>query len=242
MSRMRFPIERILVATAVITVAASLVFAGPPLICWKVETGGAASLPWVDRSDTYQGMDHGYRTSHLAADTLALLNSSAPVLERMETLRRAALYATSDAKAGEALMEGLVERTHRNPSDGLAWFDAGYFVEASRQARGKNEPEFWSRFLEATGIRSNAANVLGTKTGYDAIAKAIDLSKDDAAMEYAAALVTWHPRRAEHDGHLQRAAAGAAEGSLLAKNLLKNFGDHGKSLSDLRASLPSGSR
>ena len=239
---MRIPFERILVATAVIAVAASSVLAGPPLICWKVETGGAVSLPWVDRSNTYQGMDHDYRTSRLAADTLALLKAQTSVLARMETLRRAALYATGDAKAGEALMTGLVERTQHDPADALAWFDAGYFVEASRQARGKNEPEFWSRFLETTGIRSNAAGVLGTKTGYDAIAKAIELSKDDAAMEYAAALVTWYPRRAEYDGHLQRAAAGAAEGSLLAKNLLKNFGDHGRTLADLRAGVPAGVR
>jgi hypothetical protein len=239
---MRFPLERILVATAAIAVAASSVFAGPPLVCWKVETGGATSLPWVDRSDTYQGMDHDYRTSRLSADALALLGAPTPVLERMETLRRAALYAAGDAKAGEALLTGLVERTQQNPADALAWFDAGYFVEASRQARGKNEPEFWSRFLEATGIRSNAAGVLGAKTGYDAIAKAIDLSKDDPAMEYAAALVTWYPRRAEHDRHLQRAAAGAAEDSLLAKNLLKNFGDHGRTLADLRASVSSGAR
>jgi hypothetical protein len=242
MNSMRFPFERILVATAVIAVSASSVFAGPPLVCWKVETGGGASLPWVDRSDTYQGMDHDYRTSRLAADTLALLKASAPVLERMETLRRAALYAAGDAKAGEALMTGLVERTDQNPSDALAWFDAGYFVEASRQARGKNEPEFWSRFLEAAGIRSNAAGVLGTKTGYDAIAKAIDLSKNDPAIEYAAALVSWYPRRAEHDRHLQRAAAGAAEGSLLAKNLLKHFGDHGRTLADLRANVAVGVR
>jgi len=239
---MRFPIERILVAIAVITVAASSVFAGPPLVCWKVETGGADSLPWVNRSDTYQGMDHDYRTSRLAADTLALLKGSTPVLARMETLRRAALYATDDANAGEALLTGLVERAQQNPAEASAWFDAGYFVEASRQARGKNEPEFWSRFLEASGIRANAAGVLGTKTGYDAIAKAIELSKHDPAMEYAAALVTLYPRRAEHDGHLQRAAAGAAEGSLLATNLLKNFGDHGRTLTDLRASVPSSVR
>jgi len=239
---MRFPIERIVVATAVIAVAASSVFAGPPLVCWKIETGGAASLPWVDRSNSFKGMDHDYRTSRLAADTLLLLRASAPVLERMETLRRAALYATGDAKAGEALMTGLVERTQQNPADALAWFDAGYFVEASRQARGANEPEFWSRFLETTGIRANAAGVLGTKTGYDAIAKAIELSGDDPSMEYAAALVTLYPRRAEHDGHLQRAAAGAAEGSLLAKNLLKNFGDRGKTLTELRATVSSGAR
>jgi hypothetical protein len=226
MSRRRLPFDRILVAAAVIA-AASSVFAGPPLVCWRVETGGAASLPWLDRSDTYQGMDHDYRTSRLAGDTLGLLGASTPVLERMETLRRAALYAAGDVKAGEALLRGLVERTHRNPADPLAWFDAGYFVEASRQAGG---------------IRSNAAEGLGTKTGYDAVAKAIELSKQDPAMEYAAALVTWYPRRAEHDGHLQRAAAGAAEGSLLAKNLLKNFGDHGRTLADLRASVPVGVR
>lgn len=241
MSARRFPFERILVAAAVIA-AASSVFAGPPLVCSKVETGGATSLPWVDRSGTYQGMDHAYRTSRLAGDTLGLLQASTPVLERMETLRRAALYASTDAKAGEALLTGLVERTQRNPADALAWFDAGYFVEASRQARGRNEPGFWSRFLEATGIRSNAAAGLGTRTGYDAIAKAIELSGGDPAMEYAAALVSWYPRRAEHDGHLQRAATGAAEGSLLARNLLEHFGDHGKTLADLRASVPAGVR
>jgi hypothetical protein len=239
---MRFPFERIVVAIAVVAAAASSVFAGPPLICWKVETGGAASLPWVDRSDTYQGMDPDYRTSRLASDALGLLRASAPVLERMETLRRAALYAASDAKAGEALLTGLVERTQRNPADALAWFDAGYFVEASRQARGKNEPEFWSRFLEASGIRSTAAKGLGMKTGYDAITKAIELSAGEPAMEYAAALVTWYPHRAEHDAHLQRAAAGAADGSLLAKNLLKHFGDHGRTLADLRVGAPAGVR
>ena len=242
MSRRRFPFARILVAAAVVAAAASSVFAGPPLVCWRVETGGVASLPWVDRSDSYKGMDHDYRTSRLAGDTLGLLRAATPVLERMETLRRAALYAAGDAEAGEALLTGLVERTQRNPADALAWFDAGYFVEASRQARGRNQPEFWSRFLEATGIRSNAAEGLGTKTGYDAIARAIVLGGDDPAMEYAAALVTWYPRRTEHDGHLQRAAVGAAEGSLLAKNLLKNFGDHGKTLADLRASVPAGAR
>jgi hypothetical protein len=154
----------------------------------------------------------------------------------METLRRAALYAAGDAKAGEALLTGLVERTKRNPADALAWFDAGYFVEASRQARAKNEPEFWSRFLQATGIRSDPTGDLGTKTGYDAIAKAIELGRNDPAMEYAAALVSWYPRRAEHDGHLQRAAAGASEGSLLEKNLLEHFGDRGRTLEELRAS------
>src|SRR4029077_11558486 len=136
-----------------------------------------ASLPWVERADTYQGMDHDYKTSRLAGDTLDMLTPSTPILERMETLRRAALYASEDAKAGEALLAGLVERTKRYPAEAVSWFDAGYFVEASRQARGKNEPEFWSRFLEAAGLRGSSAESLGTKSGYDAIAKAIELGK-----------------------------------------------------------------
>ena len=242
MSSRRFASGRILVVAAIIAAAGSSAFAGPPLICWKVETGGAASLPWVDRPDTYQGMDQAYPTSRLAADTLGLLRASTPVLERMETLRRAALYASGDAEAGEALLAGLVERTRRNPADAFAWFDAGYFVEASRQARVRNAPEFWSRFLEATGMRSKPAEGLGSTTGYEAIAKAVQLSGGDPAMQYAAALVSSYPRRAEHEGHLQRAAASAAEGSLLAKNLLKHFGDRGKTLAELRANVSAGVR
>jgi hypothetical protein len=231
----RRTLGRTLVVSGVMAAAAISAFAGPPLICWKVETGGAASLPWIDRPDTYQGMDDDYATSRLADDTLALLRAETPVLERMETLRRAALYASSDAKAGERLLSTLVERTRTNPADALAWFDVGYLVEASRQARGRNEPGFWTRLLESAGARPKSVPGLDGLAGYDCIVKALDLGGGDPAMEYAAALVTWYPRRPEHDAHVARAAAGATEGSLLEKNLLKNLGEHGRTLAELRA-------
>lgn len=36
---------RMFTGAALILTAATAALAGPPLICWKVETGGAASLP-----------------------------------------------------------------------------------------------------------------------------------------------------------------------------------------------------
>jgi len=229
-------LARAAAAAAVALVAAIAAHAGPPLICWKVETNGAASLPWLDDSRTYEGMDPTYRISRLSDDVLALLAPGTPDLARMETIRRAALYAREDSKAEESLLSSLAARAKRDPGGAYAWFDVGYFLEAHRQALGKNKPEFWNRIAASLGFRPSTTDGTGGLTGYDCIVKAIGLEKGDPDMEYAAALVTWYPRRPEHEGHLARAAAGAAAGSLLEKNLLKNFSDRGRTLAELRAS------
>ena len=60
--------------------------AGPPLICHVIQIGDAKSLPWVDLN--YQKQSGGYDLKNLTPDTLAILQSDAPVLVRMETLRQ----------------------------------------------------------------------------------------------------------------------------------------------------------
>jgi hypothetical protein len=235
-------VSRVLIVLVLCAAWQSLVLGGPPLICWKVETGGAQSLPWSDSPRSYDGTRGDYDTAHLAEDVLALLAPEAPVLARMETLRRAALYAARDPKAGDELLSRLVARAENaasgGPGEALGSFDAGYFAEAWNQAGGKG---LWSRVLERAGLREDLAQKLGGSTGYDWVQKAIELSGGDAEMEYAAALISWHPLRPEHDGHVARAAAGAAEGSPLAENLLRNFSDRGRSIAELRA-VGSGAR
>ncbi|MBM3783354.1 MAG: hypothetical protein FJW30_03285 [Acidobacteria bacterium] len=112
--------------------AAATVLAGPPLICDSFETGGAKSLPWRNVNG-WDGTDPAYRTSQLVDDTMRILTPTAPLNLRMETLRRAAIYAARDARLGSSLSARLMERMTDHPNDAWAFFDGGFFVEAVRQ-------------------------------------------------------------------------------------------------------------
>lgn len=229
--------RRILVATFV-ALSTTVALAGPPLVCWRVHNGGAPSLPWTDSSATYDGTKSSYDTGRLVDDTLALLGPEMPVLSRMETLRRAALYGAHEPKRRDELLARLTTRVKQG-SDPLSWFDLGYFVEASRQARSAHEPDFWTRFVEAVGIREAKPKDLPAPSGYECVLEALERRAGDPEMEYAAALITWYPRRPSHEAHLARAVAGAAEGSPLAQNLIEHFQDRGRTLAELRANVAS---
>src|ERR1700719_3321985 len=114
--------------------------AGPPLICHPIEIGQAKSLPWIDWNQKGTG---GYDLKNLTRDTLAILDSSAPVLLRMETLRRATIYARQDPQVAKELLTRLYARATNSDAGSpgaLAWFDAGYLTEAYKQWLGKGEP------------------------------------------------------------------------------------------------------
>src|SRR3954468_20071526 len=68
-------------------------FAGPPLLCFPFDIGTAHSLP-MGKGD-WRATDPKYDVSHLVTDTLALLVPSAPLTVRMETIRRATIYAST---------------------------------------------------------------------------------------------------------------------------------------------------
>jgi len=194
--------RRISIAVSVCTlaVAATLgarpAFAGPPLVCFPFDIGHARSLPILDRG--YGAADPKYDVSRLVADTLELLDPKAPVIVHMETMRRAALYATTHTQAGEALLAALQKRAAiPGPDAPLAVFDLGYLVETYRQA---------------------SVPLGGNIDGYVWVQKAIAL-RPDPQMEFAAAIMSAWPRRADHAEHVRVASAAAATDELLGRNL-----------------------
>jgi hypothetical protein len=214
------PLRYFAAVMTVILLFANAAQAGPPLICHAFQIGKAKSLPWISESWNLSGSEN-YDTKNLAADTLAILTPDTPVLVRMETLRRATLYARKDPLAAKELLARLHARatsaeTAGHP-DALAWFDAGYLVETYKQWLGQNLPHM------TDGMRMDPNPAAGAD-GYSWVKKAIALRGaalhgDDAQMEFAAALITLSGPREEHAQHAQKAIAGGKGDALLAQNL-----------------------
>ncbi len=132
-------VDRFVTAAVVLAAVglASNAAAGPPLICHPFVTeAGAPLLPWAEGKG-WRSPDPRYSVTKLVDDTLALLSPDAPMLARMENMRRATIYAESDRSAADALLRAVLERTETKPADAraaaLEWFDAGYLVETYRQ-------------------------------------------------------------------------------------------------------------
>jgi hypothetical protein len=221
--------------------------AGPPLVCHPFEIGNARSLPWS--GSQWRAVDKNYDINRLVDDTLNLLTPETPILVRMETLRRATIYAVwsmndrevgypvKDTTVANALLSRLKGRvpypgvkSDRKPTS-LALFDYGYLVESYKQA----------------GDASKGVDLASGVDGYSLIVKAIAASGGDPEMEFAAALASSNrprgahsPLRDAHLAHLRKAVAGANEGSLLARNLVTHFSNMGKTIGELRASVATG--
>jgi hypothetical protein len=116
--------------------------AGPPLLCFPFEIGSARSLPMGNGA--WHAIDPAYDVSHLVADTLELLAPGTPVVVRMETLRRATVYASAHPSIASELMNELKTRSEAKAP--LAAFDYGYLVEAYREAE-------WALGSQASGKR-----------------------------------------------------------------------------------------
>jgi hypothetical protein len=127
--------------SAVAALAAAIVgiatpaLAGPPAICHPFELSGNASLPWgPSDARTWNNPDRAYDIRNLTADVTKLLTPAMPVTARMETLRRATIYASRDKAVAASLLSTLEARAKDNPNDANALFDAGFLTEAYRQA------------------------------------------------------------------------------------------------------------
>ena len=101
------------VLAAIIT--ATPAFAGPPLLCHPFEIGTARSLPW---DGTWSQGKADYKIANLIADTETLLTPTTPVLVRMETLRRAALYASTNGQIANQLLSRLLARANESETGG----------------------------------------------------------------------------------------------------------------------------
>ncbi len=214
----------VLFAMAALLALAQTASAGTPLICHSLDIGNAESLPWSDDGWNLSGKVD-YDRSHLVADTLALLTPSTPVIVRMETLRRATIYANQDPRIAKELLIRLRARALDAEKDGrpdpLAWFDAGYLVECYHQAN------LSFRRLDSGGwepvIQPNAASNVD---GYAWVKKAINLRGEDAEMEFAAALITSlgpAELQSHRSEHVNKAMAAAGSDPLLAVNLNRAY-------------------
>src|SRR5467141_601258 len=217
------------VLLATLLCLATVAKAGPPLICHSVEIGSAKSLPWISHDWNLSGGET-YDTKNLVRDTLEILAPDTPVLVRMETLRRATLYARKDPLAAKELLARLHARATLAESSGrpdaLAWFDLGYLAETYKQWIGQS----WMR------VSKDEQNPAAGVDGYAFVKKAIGLRGPDAQMEFAAALITLSGPQEEHRQCALKAIAGAKTDPLLAQNLASHFnGTHGQIMSEMLA-------
>jgi hypothetical protein len=161
-------------ATTLIVLTAGPALAGPPLICFPFDTHGARTLPMGPNG--WRDVDPKYDVSRLVDDTVALLAPETPVIVRMETLRRATIYAASKPAIAVALLARLEERARTAPpaSAALADFDFGYLVETYRQGA-------WA----FKGALPSVEKI----DGYAIVLKALAL-RPDPQIESAAAMIT----------------------------------------------------
>lgn len=207
-------------STLTVLIMAGAAIAGPPLICHTFSIGNDTSLPWGADKNSWNNPDPKYDTANLAADTLKLLDSGKPLLTRMETLRRAAVYSGRNAAAGLELANRLMARALasevKGQNDSLALFDAGYFVESMKQMSHMS--------------KSNAFTAMD---GYDWAKRSLPGLQEKLAAEYALGLM--QASTSWPNEHIRRAVTGAQEGSLLAQNLMKHF--QNQSLAEARRQL-----
>jgi hypothetical protein len=174
MTRRLRPLTIVLLAAAALVVARPAL-AGPPLLCFPFDIGSARSLPMGHNG--WHDIDRSYDVSHLVDDTLAILTPVAPVTVRMETIRRATVYASKHAAIAKALLAALQDRArHPQPAaTALAVFDFGYLVETYREGQYAFQP--------------NTLPAVDDVDGYSLVLKAHAMQGHDAAMQQAASLI-----------------------------------------------------
>jgi hypothetical protein len=199
---------RLTMTLAAVLLAARPALAGPPLLCFPFEIGHARSLPVGTGS--WHAVDPRYDASRLVDDTLALLTPDAPVIVRMETLRRATLYAAKDSARAAALLDRLQQRAAvRDANVALAVFDFGYLAETYKQAE----------FLSGTLLKTAQA-----VDGYNLVAKAAALG-GDPEIQFALAVMTRGDTRVAdaHRKHLAQTVVAAKTDALIQANFSKQF-------------------
>jgi len=213
---MRIRSIAVALASTVILAGAHPADAGPPLVCRPFQTDGAASLPWGD-GPGWNTPDPSYDVRRVPADTMRLLAAEKRVLPRMETLRRASIYALQDPRVAYELLANVLGRALRAAAvgspDDLAWLDAGYLVETYKQA-------YPLQVFERGASRGAGATLheqLVPLDGYAWTRRALELSGGSPDMEFAASLMT---EGGVSEQHRRKAAARAGAGSLLARALM----------------------
>lgn len=200
----------LLVGVAVGVLIARPAVAGPPLLCFPFDIGSAKSLPVG--TGGWESIDPAYDASRLVEDTLALLTPQTQVVVRMETLRRATLYAAKTPQRAAALLDRLQQRAAASDANApLALFDFGYLAETYKQA------------AHLFGTPMKAAQSVN---GYELVEKAAAM-RADPAIEFALAVMTRDRTRglAVYRAHLARVLEAAPTNPAIEANLGRQFGE-----------------
>jgi len=228
----RKPVTKSTIIAVLVTASAIPALAGPPLVCHPLDIGNAKSLPWGSDAASWDQPLANYNLAHLADETLALLTPDTPVIVRMETIRRAAIYARNNPPASKELILKFSGRARdaeaQSKSGALEMFDYGYLIEATKEA--------------AAASHAGQSNVAMHLDGYPWLAEALAASHDDPEMEFAAALIVMGRSDLKtHQEHAQKALDGSRADSLLARNLTIHFiGAGGDTMNTLLAKAAKG--
>jgi hypothetical protein len=210
--------------------------AGPPLICQPFSTLNTSSLPWKASGDQWNGADPTYSPRNLSVDTMRLLSATTPVLARMETMRRASIYAMRHPGSSYDLLVRVIGRALNAAAEGradtLAWFDAGYLIESYRQA---GILDGWETRPPKFNGQSTLHETIAELNGYAWVRRALESADATPEMELAAALMT---QGAVSKAHLSKAALATTDGSALATSIVRADGE-ARTLGEIRARLAS---
>lgn len=212
----RKPSLLLCIAVSMLFWVANSAWAGPPLLCHPFQVQGQPSLPW---GAGWNQPSTSFDLRQLGARTQALLTADTPVIARMETLRRAAIYASADARALTDLskrLEARVAAAATPQARALALFDAGYFDETLEDVvrlQGYDMPGIGR--VDTAALRGITAR----QDGAARIEQALAL-RADPAMHFAAALVAGANERDDaQQRHARLARVGASGDTLLLRNL-----------------------
>jgi hypothetical protein len=190
--------------------------AGPPFVCHVFDVGPAKSLPWGPSND-FMAMRDDYDFRHVVTDTEALLTPATPTLVRMETLRRASIYASRDRTLAEQLITTMMSRVRAADQaghpDALALFDAGYVVEAMSELE-----QFGLHMKAFAGLERVLAGITRSYESRPLLERSAALRPGDASIEFALGLISRAP---ESERHFQKARVASAQDALLANNLAR---------------------
>ncbi|HYT74716.1 MAG TPA: hypothetical protein VEL79_08210 [Vicinamibacterales bacterium] len=210
--------DRLMTAFVLTLAAASPALAGPPLLCHPYDIGSARSLPW-DGTTGWSQERTDYPIKQLATDTEAILQPATPVVVRMETLRRAAIYASQDPAVASSLVDRLVAKARADAKthDGLASLDAAYLIEAMHQLTMLGQSAQFRDRIDGLN------RVLNGRNAVPFLEQAVQARPDDPSVAFAAALIAVSTDKAAATKYAARARAGASQDALVAKNLSHLF-------------------
>jgi hypothetical protein len=220
-------VGRSISAFVVIAALSLLACARPALagyVTWLIhpfDIGKAESLPWDAHSSKARA---DYDLATLIPDTEALLTPSTPIVVRLETLRRAVIYASRDRQVAERLLSRFTERVFASENaasrDGLACLDAAFVTDALWQIGQHSNPPF-------TELSRQVKGIAGSADGYELVKKGLAQRPDDPAYEFGAALIAGVRRlgSVEFIAHTRRAIVAATHDDMLARNLDRIYAD-----------------